>query len=44
LLRIVGFDPSTLRYRYAVNEQAGLLPRGGQRYQFQLGVRISQRP
>ncbi|MGQ0704410.1 MAG: carboxypeptidase regulatory-like domain-containing protein [Gemmatimonadales bacterium] len=42
LLRIVGFDPATLRFRYAVNEQAGVLPRGGQRYQFQIGVRISQ--
>ncbi len=42
LLRIVGFDPATLRFRYAVNENAGVLPRGGQRYQFQLGVRISQ--
>ena len=42
LLRIVGFELGTLRYRYAVNEQAGVLPRGGQRYQFQLGLRISQ--
>ncbi|MEO8449857.1 MAG: carboxypeptidase-like regulatory domain-containing protein [Gemmatimonadota bacterium] len=42
LLRIVGFDPATLRFRYAVNEQAGALPRGGQRYQFQIGVRVSQ--
>ncbi len=42
LLRIVGFDPVNLRFRYVVNEQAGVLPRGGQRYLFQLGIRVSQ--
>lgn len=40
LLRVVGFDPATRRFRYAVNEQAGVLPRGGDPYQFQIGLRF----
>ena len=40
LLRIVGFDPTTSRFRYAVNEQAGVLPKGGDPFQFQIGLRF----
>jgi hypothetical protein len=40
LLRVPGFDPVTRRYRYSVNETAGVLPKGGDPYQFQLGVRL----
>ncbi len=40
LLRVTGFDPVTQRYRYAVNETAGVLPRGGDPYQVQFGVRL----
>ncbi|MBC7897411.1 MAG: TonB-dependent receptor [Cytophagaceae bacterium] len=40
LLRIVGFDPATNRFRYTVNEQAGVLSRTGEPYQVQVGVRI----
>jgi hypothetical protein len=42
LLRIVGFDPATNRYRYAVNEQAGVLSKGGDPYQFQIGIRFER--
>ena len=41
LLRVVGFDPATQRYRYSVNESAGVLPKGGDPYQVQIGVRIA---
>lgn len=34
LLRIVGFDQATRRFRYAVNEAAGGLARSGDPYQF----------
>jgi hypothetical protein len=40
LLRIVGFDQATRRYTYAVNELAGVLPKGGDPYQFQIGLRF----
>jgi hypothetical protein len=40
LLRIVGFDQATKRYRYAVNEAAGALARSGDPYQFQIGLKI----
>ena len=40
LLRIVGFDQTTRRFRYTVNEQAGVLARGGDPYQFQIGLRF----
>ena len=40
LLRIVGFDPGTRRYVYAVNESAGVLPKGGDPYQVQAGLRF----
>jgi hypothetical protein len=42
LLRVVGFDPATLRYRYTVNETAGVLPKTGDPYQLQLGVRLGR--
>ena len=41
LLRVVGFDPAAQRYRYSVNESAGVLPKGGDPYQLQLGLRIA---
>ena len=42
LLRVVGFDPSARRYRYTVNETAGVLPKGGDPYQLQLGLRLGR--
>ncbi len=42
LLRVVGFDLATQRYRYSVNESAGVLPKGGDPYQLQIGVRIAR--
>jgi carboxypeptidase family protein len=42
LLRIIGFDQAARRFRYSVNETAGVLPRGGQPYQVQLGLRIDR--
>ena len=42
LLRVTGFDPAQHRYRYSVNEGAGVLPKGGEPYQVQVGVRIGQ--
>ena len=42
LLRVVGFDPAAQRYRYSVNESAGVLTRGGDPYQVQVGVRIAR--
>ena len=41
LLNVVGFDQATRRYRYTVNESAGVLQRGGDPYQLQLGVRYN---
>lgn len=41
LLNVVGFDQTTRRYRYTVNENAGVLRRGGDPYQMQLGVRYA---
>ena len=40
LLRVTGFDPATRRYRYTVNESAGVLARTGDPYQVQLGARL----
>jgi hypothetical protein len=40
LLNVVGFDPSTRRYRYTVNENFGVLQRGGEPYQVQVGARF----
>lgn len=40
LLRVVGFDAGAQRYRYTVNEGAGVVPKGGEPYQVQVGVRI----
>ena len=40
LLRIVGFDHAAQRYVYSVNESAGVLPKGGEPYQLQLGLRV----
>ncbi len=40
LLRVVGFDVANRRYRYTVNETAGVLPRSGDPYQIQIGVRL----
>ena len=42
LLRVVGFDPAAQRYRYTVNESAGVLPRGGDPYQLQVGLRLAR--
>jgi hypothetical protein len=42
LLRVVGFDPATQRYRYSVNESAGVLPQGGDPYQLQIGMRLAR--
>ena len=42
LLRVVGFDPVSQRYRYTVNETAGVLPKGGDPYQLQLGLRLGR--
>jgi hypothetical protein len=42
LLRVVGFDPAAQRYRYTVNESAGVLTRGGDPYQMQVGVRLAR--
>jgi hypothetical protein len=41
LLNVVGFDQTTRRYRYTVNEQFGVLTRGGDPYQIQLGARYA---
>ena len=40
LLRVTGFDQTTKRYRYTVNESAGALPKTGDPYQAQLGIRV----
>ncbi|MFI5311024.1 MAG: carboxypeptidase regulatory-like domain-containing protein [Gemmatimonadales bacterium] len=40
LLRVVGFDPVAKRYKYTVNESAGALPKGGDPYQVQMGMRF----
>jgi hypothetical protein len=40
LLRVIGFDAIAKRYKYSVNETAGALPKGGDPYQIQLGVRL----
>ena len=42
LLRVVGFDPAAQRYRYSVNESAGVLPKGGDPYQLQVGLRLAR--
>ena len=39
LLNVVGFDQAARRYRYTVNEAFGVLERGGEPFQLQLGVR-----
>lgn len=39
LLNVVGFDQTTRRYRYTVNESVGVLRKRGDPYQIQLGVR-----
>lgn len=39
LLNVVGFDQEARRYRYAVNENVGVLQRGGDPFQVQLGLR-----
>ena len=40
LLRVTGFDQATKRYRYSVNESAGVLSKTGDPYQAQLGIRV----
>lgn len=40
LLRVTGFDPVTKRYRYSVNESAGVFAKGGDPYQLQVGARL----
>lgn len=44
LLRVVGFDAANQRYRYSVNESAGVLPKAGEPYQVQVGVRLGGVP
>ena len=39
LLNIVGFDRAARQYTYTVNENFGVLQKGGNPYQIQLGVR-----
>ncbi|MCC6316595.1 MAG: hypothetical protein IT361_02800 [Gemmatimonadaceae bacterium] len=41
LLRVTGFDPASSTFRYSVNEQAGVLAKGGEPYQVQLGLRLA---
>jgi hypothetical protein len=41
LLNVVGFDQAARRYRYAVNENVGVLQKQGDPYQIQLGVRYT---
>ncbi len=41
LLNIVGFDQVTRRYTYTVNQNFGVLTRGGDPYQIQLGARYA---
>lgn len=40
LLTVTGFDPVAQRFRYRVNEQAGVPVRVGNRYQIQVGARV----
>ncbi|MFN8670119.1 MAG: TonB-dependent receptor [Gemmatimonadaceae bacterium] len=40
LLRVVGFDQGTQRFKYTVNESAGVLPRVGDPYQLQFAIRL----
>ena len=40
LLRVTGFDPVAQRYRYSVNESAGVFAKGGDPYQLQVGARL----
>ena len=40
LLRVTGFDPVTKRYKYTVNESAGVFAKGGDPYQLQVGARL----
>lgn len=42
LLRVVGFDAAQQRYRYVVNENAGVLARGGDPWQLQLSLRFER--
>jgi hypothetical protein len=41
LLNVVGFDQAARRYRYTVNENFGVLQRGGDPYLVQLGLRYA---
>jgi hypothetical protein len=41
LLNVVGFDQATQRYVYTVNENAGVLQKGGDPYQIQIGGRYA---
>jgi hypothetical protein len=42
LLRVTGFDAVQQRYRYVVNENAGVLARGGDPWQLQLSLRLER--
>lgn len=42
LLRVVGFDATERRYRYTVNETAGVLPKSGDPFQLQVGLRLDR--
>ena len=39
LLRIVGFDQATQRYRYTVNQNFGVVQKQGDPYTIQIGAR-----
>lgn len=42
LLRVVGFDAATQRYRSTVNETAGVLPKAGDPYRVPVRVRLGR--
>ena len=42
LLRVTGFDAVQQRYQYVVNENAGVLARGGEPWQLQLSLRFER--
>ena len=41
LLNVTGFDQATRRYTYSVNENFGVLTKGGTPYQIQLSARYA---
>jgi len=41
LLNVTGFDPETEPFRYSVNQNVGVVQRGGSVWQVQLGARYA---